>query len=155
MGTRRLKNEETIVDKSTGEVLTIRKEYNIKTTSEEFFMTFISSLASFYQITAITDVKVLTFMCVNADFNTGKVSLTAAKRKELIVTANLNNRQTVTNSLTRLKKLGLIAGDEGEYEINPTVFWKGSTRERERLLRKDGATLIMKFTPKHSTDELK
>lgn len=152
MGQRRLKNEETVVDHTTGEVLTVTKSYTVSTSSEEFFMTFISSLASFYRINSITDVKVLTFMCTNANFNTGHVSLTAAKRKEMIEQLQITNRQTVTNSLNRLKKLGLIAGDDGEYDVDPRVFWKGSTMERERKLRKEGLHLMMKFTPKTDTN---
>lgn len=153
MGSRRLKNEEIRVDQNTGEVLTVTKSYSVKTTSENFFMTFISSLASFYKITSITDVKVLTFLCTNANFNSGHVSLTAAKRKELIDELKLNNRQTVTNSLKRLKGLGLIAGDNGEYDIDPRVFWKGSTDERDKILRRQGLEITMKFSPKLDDNE--
>jgi hypothetical protein len=148
MGQRRLRNETTIVDKSTGEVLTIAKDYTIQTSSEEFYMTFISNLASLWRINSVTDIKVIAFLCGAANFNTGHVTISSKKRKEMMEQLKLNNRQTITNSLGRLKRLGLIYGDDGEYDIDPRIFWKGSTQERDRLLKKGGPQITVNFSPK-------
>lgn len=73
-------------------------------------------------------------MCQNAQFNTGNVSLTTQKRKELCTNLNITP-QTLSNSLTSLKKCNLIKGENGEFQINPQVFWKGSQASREALLK--------------------
>lgn len=143
-GKRKLKHIEETVDTSTGEVTTITKSFSVKTTSEAFYMTFIGNMASFYKITSITDVKILAKFCENTVFNTNKVSITTSKRKELCKSLNVTS-QTFSNSINRLKKLGLITGSGGDYEINPTIFWKGTTDERSKLLKEGGLELRIKF----------
>jgi predicted transcriptional regulator len=60
-------------------------------------------------------------MCKNAEFNTGKVSLTTQKRKDLATELDISP-QTLSNSLTSLKKSKLIDGNNGEFQINPLIF---------------------------------
>lgn len=60
-------------------------------------------------------------MCKHAEWNTGKVSLTTADRKEITKTFNLTNN-SITNYLRKLKELKLISGENGSYVINPQIF---------------------------------
>lgn len=86
---------------------------------------------------------ILIWMCKNAQFNTGKVSLTTQKRKDLAKELNITP-QTLSNSLTALKKSNLINGNNGEFQINPQIFWKGSQESREALLQ--NKAIIMTFS---------
>jgi hypothetical protein len=45
--------------------------------------------------------------------------------------------------LTALKKSKLIDGSNGEFQINPQIFWKGSQESRDALLK--NATIVMTF----------
>lgn len=60
-------------------------------------------------------------MCQHAEFNTGRVSLTTADRKEITKTLDLSNN-SITNYLKKLKDLKLISGENGSYTINPQIF---------------------------------
>lgn len=60
-------------------------------------------------------------MCQNAEFDTGKVSLTTQKRKDLCEKLQITP-QTLSNALTSLKKSNLVHGKNGEFQINPQIF---------------------------------
>lgn len=139
----KLKHEETRVEKDG--IITITKNFSTKTSSEAFFMCFIDNLSGFFKITCNTDCKVLAMLCSMAEFNTGKVKLTITDRRNLLNSIEGLSTQNLSNSLGRLKKLGLIAGDKGDYEINPKAFWKGTTNERNRILKNEGLEVNIKF----------
>ena len=47
------------------------------------------------------------------------------------------------NNLKKLKELGLITGEKGEFTINPEIFWKGDTKTRQQVL--EGKSLKVSF----------
>ena len=129
----------------TGETTENRKSVTVTTgDGDKFFMTFIESMSSFYKISCVTDVKVLARMCCLVEYNTYVVMMPTGRRKEIMDYLKINT-QTMTNSLNRLKSIGMISGDNGMYEINPNIFWKGSTKERNRILKKEGLEIKIKF----------
>lgn len=135
----------TETNKETGDVTEVEKSVTVSTGGgDKFFMTFIENLSSFYNISCLTDVKVLAKMCSMVEYNTYQVFMPTARRKDIMVSLSINT-QTMTNALTRLKGVGMISGSDGMYEINPNVFWKGSTKERDRLLKTKGIEIKIKF----------
>lgn len=100
---------------------------------KDFYMTFIKALSAYYKI-ANNAIKVLTWLCEHAEFNTGKVSLTTAKRKEMTDMLGITNN-TITNNLKILKVNNLISGENGEFIINPEIFWKGDTTVRDKMIK--------------------
>ena len=141
----KLRHIEERVDTATGEIRTITKTFSVKSKNkEDFFMVFLSGLNAISSLSRPSDIKVLAILCSNAEFNTGKVKLTSADRKEATDRLGIKS-QSFSNSLKRLRDVGLLEGERGEYEINPQCFWKGTTDERNKLLRERSAELILKF----------
>ena len=124
------------VDPSTGELVevTTEKTYNIKVPGDKFYMTFIESIAPLYKLKSLTDLKLLIKFCELAEFDTGKVVISPALRKdickELLISTN-----SFSISIKSLTEKGLIEGDRGSYKINPLLHWKGSQSTREKLIR--------------------
>lgn len=112
---------------------------------DEFYMVFIKYTAKFYGLKYADDIKVLAKMCEWGEFDRGVVYLTAGRRKEIRETLNIHN-SNISNSLKRLKEQGFISGDDGEFLINPVIFWKGSKANRMEMMRKDGIQAIFNFT---------
>ena len=136
----RLKNEQKIetVDTETGEIVTIvsAKEYSTKVESDRFYMTFIDYIAPLYELKSNSLKNLLTYLCEHAEFNTGKVSLTTAARKVACDYLGISNN-TLTNYLKKLKDSNLISGKDGEFIINPQIFWKGDTKSRAQILENE------------------
>lgn len=141
----KLKNEEVVVDRDTGEIQTTIKTFNIRTNSAQFFMTFIDSISGLFNISNNTDRRVLDQLCKRVQFNSSLVYLTANRRKEITEELGIS-KQSLSNSLSNLKKLKIVSGEGGEYELNPFIFWKGTTDEREKILKDKGLELRLKFT---------
>lgn len=110
--------------------------------TEHFFMTYIDFIAPWFNLKPEIAKNILMWMCQNAEFDTGKVSLTTQKRKDLCKKFDITP-QTLSNALTSLKKSHLVHGENGEFQINPQVFWKGSQKSREELLK--NKKIIMTF----------
>lgn len=130
--------EKTVIDSQTGEVLqtTSQRTFTTQIKSEEFYMTFIDYIAPLYELKSNSLKNLLTYLCEHAEFNTGKVSLTTAARKVACSYLNISNN-TLTNYLKKLKDSNLIDGQDGEFIINPQIFWKGDTKSRAQLLEKE------------------
>lgn len=142
---------ETILDESTGELISFKqsKTFTTKITPDKFYFTFLMSISEITKITRLTDIKALSYLCSIAEYNTGIAFLPSARKKELCNTMNLKP-QTVSNALTNLKKGGFVSGKGGAYTINPEYFWKGSLKERELLLKSKEVELDINFNLKVS-----
>ena len=137
--------EREYVDTQTGEITTVEtaKVFTERIKEDSFYMTFIDFVAPLYKLTSETARKLLTWMCEHAEFNTGKIKLTSADRKEIVSKFNITNN-TITNCLSTLKKLKLISGSSGNFEINPQIFWKGDLSIRREILKNND--FQVKFT---------
>ena len=137
--------EREFVDSETGEITKVEtsKVYREKISEDSFYMTFIDFIAPLYKLTSETARKLLSWMCEHAEFNTGSIKLTTADRKEIATSLGVTNN-TITNCLAILKKLKLISGSSGNFEINPQMFWKGDLNIRRELLSKND--FKVKFT---------
>lgn len=141
---KQLKHESTTVDKETGEIITTNKTYSIKTDPENFYMTYIESLASFFKIGTILDVKVLVKFCTIAEYNSGRVLVTSEVRKEIMEFLNID-KYRLSRSIKQLRELNLITGDYGTYYLDPAVFWKGTNSMRRSLLKKKQLSITINF----------
>lgn len=149
MGQRFVTNKRTITRKNpeTGQIEEIEdyKVLPIKIKSEdEFYMVYIKFTAQFYGLKYADDIKVLTKMCEWGEFDSGICYLTAGRRKDIRETVGIHN-SNISNALKRLKEAKLISGDDGEFLINPVVFWKGSKSSRIEMMRKDGIQAVFNF----------
>lgn len=77
--TKRLKYTSETINTDTGEVVEVKKEFNVKVETAEFYFTFIEALAFIHNIRA--EFPVLAILCMNSEFNTGKCYLTGERRK--------------------------------------------------------------------------
>lgn len=124
-----------VVDASTGEVVAFenQKVYTEPIDSERFYMTYLEYIAPLYELKSGIALLVLTWLCEHAQFNTGKVDISTARREELCAQLGICNN-ALTNNLKKLKELNLISGEKGSYQINPQIFWKGDIKSRKDLL---------------------
>lgn len=144
----KLKNTQEIieeqVDSSTGEVThvtkTISKTYSTKVSVDAFYITFLKALGAITDLGSSTDRAVLDVLCTIAEFDTGVVFLPAFVKDEICTTLGIK-KQTLSNSLTALRKKGIISMDRGRCLINPNLFWKGAIDKRESLLRDTNISL--------------
>jgi hypothetical protein len=135
------------VDKETGEIThtEVTKLFKINIgRQEEFYMTYCNYLSGIYQLSYADDIKLLVKLCEWGQYDTGMVSLTASKRKELATTINMH-QSNISKSIKRLKDKKLISGDNGDYQLNPAVFWKGDRAIRKQVLKKKGLNVIFNF----------
>lgn len=124
-----------VVDKETGEVLQYEnsKTFTKKVTEDNFYMTFIDYIAPFYKLPP-NAMKLLSWMCKNAEFNTGTISITPADRAIIVEETGISST-TISSNLSTLKTNKLIDGGKGKFIINPQIFWKGELKARKELLK--------------------
>lgn len=58
--------------------------------------------------------SLLAWMCQHAEYNTGKISISAVDRKNICNELNISNN-CITNYLRSLKTLNLINGEKGTF----------------------------------------
>ena len=122
----------------------ITKRYSINTeSSEEFFTKFLTSINSIRNISRPSDVKVLALLCTTAEYD-GRVDLPSKERKKLLEKLNMTT-QAFSNSLSRLKKLGVLCGSRSKLEINLHYFWEGTLTERNNVLKNNTFELTLTF----------
>lgn len=149
----RYKHETTITNRDTGEVTTTSKTEHISKVknSEEFYMCYIQTMAMMMKITSMEDIRLLTKLCLMMSYGTNEVHLTTQRRQQAAKELGVHDT-TISRSIGRLKKLGIISGDRGEYQINPIFYWKGTNETRDKLLREQGLTFKIQFGGKENDD---
>lgn len=123
------------VDTNTGEIVSYEttKTFTKKVSAEKFYITYIEHVSPLYNLKSDTAKDILSWMCCHAEWNTGKVALTTNTRKELCNELTISPN-TLTNNLAKLKQAKMISGEKGDFVINPQIFWKGDTKERDKIL---------------------
>lgn len=141
--------ERTVLDSETGEIINYdqNKIFTERIDDDNFYMTFIDYVSPLFGLKPESAKNLLVWMCQHAEFNTGKVSLTTADRKQITKTLGLANN-SITNYLKTLKNLKLITGNSGLYIINPQIFWKGDLKTRRALLKDAELQITFGIKPK-------
>lgn len=127
----------TYVDVITGEVkeIEVKKRFRIRVDTEPFYMVFLAGVEAIGAVGKNGTTKsVLAWMCLNVGVNDYRVDMPTAARKEICRMFNISNT-TLSNCLNELKMLNIITGEQGRFNINPALFWRGDLRERQKLLQ--------------------
>ena len=135
-----------VIDKETGQVLdeTVEKHFSTSVKTDSFFMVFFENFGTFLGLKNGSDIKLMACMCTKADFNTGLVRMSTSMRREICSEAGIS-LTNINKNLKRLSDVGLLILKEGDYVINPTVFWKGTMKSRTELLREGGMTFKVRL----------
>jgi hypothetical protein len=133
-----------VVDVTTGELVKVdtQKTFTEKISPDNFYMTFIGYMSPLFNLHSDVARSILDWMCMRAEYNSGVVDLSTSKRQKMCSDLSITSNQ-VTNNLKKLKELGLITGEKGEFTINPEIFWKGDTKTRQQVL--EGKSLKVSF----------
>lgn len=105
------------------------KTYTRKVKTQPFTMLLHPVHPLLFRLTHVKDLHVLFGLCELCEFNTNKVFIHSSRRKDLMDITGQSS-QHLSNSLRRLRELGIVSGGKGEVVINPQVLWKGSTPAR-------------------------
>lgn len=143
------------IDKETGEVtqMIVRKVIDVKVGSEEkFIMMFVEHIAPMYDLKYANDIKVLLKLCEFAEYESGEVHLSSKRRLDMLTDIKMQ-QSNVSKSLRRLKDKKLISGENGEYLLNPVIFWKGKRSKRLEELRKKGLSFTFNFMLEENEDD--
>lgn len=128
-----------LLDPETGEekIIEDEKEWGEYLKEDSFYTTFVKYIAPFYNLKSDTAKKLLVWLCEHAEYNTGKINLSANLRQKILKDTGIKTNNTITNNLKILKNSKLISGEKGEFEINPQIFWKGELKIRREILKKE------------------
>ena len=133
------------VDEATGEI----KEYTervdvIKNDYEPFFLTYSKEILALYGKSIFNSTtKVLWKLLEFAEYNTGKVYMTAERKKEIMDICGIS-RASYDRSIKELVDTDIIKKEGSTYIITPDMFWKGDRDERRKLIN---ARLMVSFSP--------
>ena len=128
-----------------GVIATVQKEFTVKSSSsEEFFITFLSGLNSITDLVRPSDVKVLALLCTKANPVNGIVELSVNARSTMTKSLDMT-QQSFSNALLRLRQANLLEGERGDFEVHPQNFWRGSLEDRQVLLKDMSAELALNY----------
>ena len=99
-----------------------------------FYYTFPEYLKYCTKIKSNNIKNVIAWLCMYSEYNTGFISLSAAKRRELCEQLGITSSQ-LSQYLIQLDYLDVIIGEKGKYQLNPRLFWKGDLTAREDLIK--------------------
>lgn len=136
------------VDAQTGEIITYesKKVISEKIDSESFYMTFTDYIAPIFKLKSEIALKILIWMCENAQFNTGIILFSSDERNRLCTELSISTTQ-LSHSLKKLKDLKLISG-KSNIRINPLIFWKGDAQSRKDLLKDKMLQISFELVPR-------
>ncbi|GAA4391775.1 hypothetical protein [Hymenobacter koreensis] len=131
----RYSNVVETIDRDTGEVTKVKNTFRIKARNEPFCMILTQHTDALYRITRGRDFHVLLVLAELCEYNTGKVFLPADRRQQVLQKLGMKS-QHFSNSITRLRSLGLVTGTGGDLELDARSLWKGTTDGRDAKLKK-------------------
>lgn len=135
-----------VVDFETGELIestrqsTHEMECFRKCTNDEFIMVYLKDLSGFLNIDNATQIKLLSIIWRevnynNPELNEGNVLAILKDDKERWAKALEVTTRTIDNALSALVKKKLLLSDaRGKYKLNPLYYFKGTSKDRKRIL---------------------
>jgi hypothetical protein len=129
-------SETEIVVTSDGEVLgrNIKQHKYLAETKEQFFIGYVSMLALFYEELSGPEIKVYAYLLAHYNFDS-TIAIVKGVKQEMIQKIGGSTR-TIDNALCKLtEKRLLYSTARAIYKLNPRYAFKGSTGERNRLLK--------------------
>ena len=133
------------VDPSTGEVSSYSKHKSVQLKeTEPFFLTYSKQILALYSTDVLNaTTKVLYKMMEFAEWNTGKVYMSADRVDEILQTCYIS-RATYFRSIKELLGKGIITKGKGSFTIAENMFWKGELKMRDKVMK---AKMQITFTP--------
>lgn len=132
-------------DPDTGKVMEFsqHKSVQIKKT-EPFFQVYSQHILALYSTDVMNaTTKVLYKMLEYAEWNTGKVFMTADRVEEIMSSCGMS-RASYHRGVKELITKGIITKGKGSYTINENMYWKGDMKMREDIIK---AKMRVTFTP--------
>lgn len=111
---------------------------------EEFYITYCNYMAWIYDLKYANDIKLMAEFCSLSEFDTGVVRMTKGTRKDTMEKLNMSSAD-ISKSIRRLREKSIITGDDGDFTLNPALFWKGDADKRVQMLRDRGLSLTFGF----------
>lgn len=132
-------------DPETGEILNYSRHKSVQLKeTEPFFLTYSKQILALYNTDVLNaTTKVLYKMMEFAEWNTGKVYMSADRVEEIMSMCNIS-RATYHRAVKELIDKGIITKGKGSYTIAENMFWKGEIKMREKILN---AKLKISFSP--------
>lgn len=132
-------------DPETGEILNYSRHKSVQLKeTEPFFLTYSKQILALYNTDVLNaTTKVLYKMMEFAEWNTGKVYMSADRVEEIMSVCNIS-RATYHRAVKELIDKGIITKGKGSYTIAENMFWKGEIKMREKILN---AKLKISFSP--------
>ena len=132
-------------DPETGEILNYSRHKSVQLKeTEPFFLTYSKQILALYNTDVLNaTTKVLYKMMEFAEWNTGKVYMSADRVEEIMSVCNIS-RATYHRAVNELIDKGIITKGKGSYTIAENMFWKGEIKMREKILN---AKLKISFSP--------
>lgn len=136
----------TFIDEDRGLLIDVETEKNFekKIDIESFYKTFIEYISPLFNLNNHSTKNVLIWMCTHANPTNGICMLPTSIRKELCQELNINN-SNLSTTINKLKELDLISGQNGLFEINPKIFWKGNADAQKELLNEGYLKISIKI----------
>ena len=133
------------IDPSTGEVSSYSKHKSVQLKeTEPFFLTYSKQILALYSTDVLNaTTKVLYKMMEFAEWNTGKVYMSADRVDEILQTCHIS-RATYFRSVKELLDKGIITKGKGSFTIAENMFWKGELKMRDKVIK---AKMQITFTP--------
>jgi len=138
-----LKNVNTInVEAMTAEGVLYTAQKNIQVVVEDegqYLLTWHHMLALILGTNSLYDVKLMTWITKNLNYNDNTISLNKFYKQKLMEDTNAG-RSTIEKSIASLVDKGFIVRDEtckrcGMYHVNPSYIWYGDTSSRKGKLK--------------------
>lgn len=141
MGAKVFESQNRIVDKETGEQLSLETKI-VKTVSiDNFIQIYLEDLAGLFKIDNMSEYKVIIWLWKKSTFNAknsglgNKIFLVKSEKEEIAKETNLSYSR-VNNIISELvKKNLLIKLGRSVYVLNPQYFFKGYLTDRPQVIR--------------------
>lgn len=132
-------------DTTTGEIIEFSEHKSIQLKkTEPFFQVYSQQILALYSTDVMNaTTKVLYKMLEYAEWNTGKVFMTADRVEEIMSSCNIS-RASYHRGVKELIDKGIITKGKGSYTIAENMYWKGDMKMRESIIK---ARMKVTFTP--------
>jgi hypothetical protein len=127
-----------VIDSETGEELEVDviKHTYLAGSKDQFFLGYVTMLSLFQKMSA-PSIKVFSYILER--YNAGvMIGINTPIRNEMQKVLGFTADSTIKNALTELVKVKLLYRENnvnGAYYINPRHAFKGSSRDRDKLLK--------------------
>lgn len=131
----RIVETHTTIDYESGEITHEDRLIQRRVSADRFIMVYLDDMASILGLSKGAEYKVLMWLWERSEFDTNKIVVVKAVKKEMEQELGIAYR-TIVNSITSLTRKNLLLNpDRSVYYLNPKFFFKGSDIARRKQIR--------------------